>query len=76
MDSSLMESTKVEAEITYLPTENVQVFFAMGLQDAKYVDLPGGCAVPNTSFAAFDENCVKAWPKRTPRNIYFGYHSE
>ena len=53
-----------------IPTENVQVFFAMGFQDAEYVDLPTGCVVPNTSFAAFDENCVKAWPKRTPDETY------
>ena len=60
----------LEAEITYLPTENIQVFFAMGFQDAKYVDLPAGCTVPNTSFAAFDVNCEKAWPKRTPDETY------
>ena len=65
-----INNTGVEAEITYLPTENVQVFFAMGFQDADYVDLPTGCVVPNTSFAAFDENCVKAWPKRTPDETY------
>ena len=65
-----INNTGVEAEITYLPTENVQVFFAMGLQDAEYVDLPAGCVVPNASLAAFDENCVKAWPKRTPDETY------
>ena len=65
-----INNTGLEAEITYLPTENVQVFFAMGFQDAKYVDLPTGCSAPNTSFAAFDVNCEKAWPKRTPDETY------
>ena len=65
-----LRNTGVEAEITYLPNDNLQMFFAMGFQDAKYVDLPPGCATPNTSIAAFDLNCIAADPKRTPDHTY------
>lgn len=56
----------LELEMTVLPTDNLEVFLALGLQDAEYVDLPTGCTVPNTDFAAFDGNCVAAEPKRSP----------
>ena len=56
----------LEFEITYLPTDNWDIFFAGGLQDAKYTDLPDGCTTPNEDFAAFDVNCNVADPKRSP----------
>ena len=65
-----MEVLGLEAEVTALPTDNWQIFLAMGLQDAEYFNLPDGCVTPNTSFAAFDENCNAADPKRTPESTY------
>ena len=56
----------VELEVNALPTENWEVFLALGLQDAKYVDVPDGCVAPNTDFAAFDIDCNIADPKRSP----------
>lgn len=55
-----------ELELTALPTDEWELFFALGLQDAKYVDLPTDCIAPNTDFAAFDINCDRANPKRSP----------
>ena len=65
-----LEVTGFEAEITALPTENWQIFATLGLQDAKYVDLPSGCSVPNTSFAAYDVDCNAATPKRSPDETF------
>ncbi|MEK9541878.1 MAG: TonB-dependent receptor [Luminiphilus sp.] len=65
-----LEVPGFEAEITALPTENWQIFASLGLQDAKYVDLPSGCVVPNVSFAAYDENCNAAKPKRSPDETF------
>ncbi|MEM8984254.1 MAG: TonB-dependent receptor, partial [Pseudomonadota bacterium] len=61
-----LDVTGLELEITAVPTENWDIFFAAGFQDAEYVDLPGGCVAPNTSLAAFDINCNVADPKRSP----------
>lgn len=61
-----LEVPGAEIEITALPTDNWEVFFALGLQDAEYVDLPTGCVTPNTDFAAYDINCDVAEPKRSP----------
>ena len=44
-----LEVTGLEFEITAIPTENWDIFFAGGFQDAEYQDLPGGCVAPNTS---------------------------
>jgi len=65
-----LEVPGFEAEITALPTDNWQIFATLGLQDAKYVDLPGGCVVPNTSFAAYDIDCNAAEPKRSPDETF------
>ena len=65
-----LEVTGLEAEITALITDNWQVFGAIGLQDAEYIDLPSGCMVPNEGYAAFDTNCNKADPKRSPDETY------
>ncbi len=61
-----LEVSGVELELTWLPTDNWTVFAAVGLQNPKYVDLPEGCVVPNTDFAAFDADCNVADPKRSP----------
>lgn len=61
-----IENPGFELELTALPTDNWEIFFGLGLQDAKYVDLPGGCEVPNTSLAAYDIDCNVATPKRAP----------
>jgi iron complex outermembrane receptor protein len=61
-----LEVPGFELEVTALPTDNWEVFFALGLQNAEYVDLPEGCTAPNTDFAAFDVNCDRADPKRSP----------
>jgi hypothetical protein len=53
-----------------VPTDNWNVFFAAGFQDAEYKDLPTGCTVPNEDFAAFDVNCNVADPKRSPDLTY------
>ena len=60
----------LELEVTALPTDDWEVFFAIGLQDAEYVDLPSGCIAPNTSFAAFDVDCNVADPKRSPDSTW------
>lgn len=65
-----LETTGAEFEITALPTDNWQIFLALGLQDAEYVDLPGGCVAPNTDFAAFDIDCNVADPKRSPESTW------
>ncbi|MEE4218843.1 MAG: TonB-dependent receptor [Xanthomonadales bacterium] len=61
-----LENKGLEAEITWLPIDIWKIFASVGLQDAKYVDLPEGCTVPNTSFAGYDRNCNPAVPKRAP----------
>ncbi len=61
-----LDVTGVELDLTALPTDNWEIFLSLGLQDPKYVDLPEGCTVPNTDFAAFDANCNVADPKRSP----------
>lgn len=52
--------------MTWLPTDNWSIFAAVGLQNPKHIDLPEGCVVPNTNFAANDEGCNVADPKRAP----------
>ena len=62
-----IENPGLELEMTALATDNWELFFGLGLQDAEYVDLPEGCEVPNFSFAAYDEDCNAATPKRAPK---------
>jgi iron complex outermembrane receptor protein len=62
-----IENPGLELEMTALATDNWEIFFGLGLQDAEYVDLPDGCVVPNLSFAAYDEDCNAATPKRAPK---------
>ncbi len=61
-----LENTGLEFEMTALPTDNWEIFLGVGLQDAEYVSLPPGCVAPNEDFAAFDEDCNVATPKRSP----------
>ena len=61
-----LEVPGVELELTALPTDNWEIFFSLGIQDAEYIDLPTGCTAPNTGFAAFDIDCNVAEPKRSP----------
>ena len=61
-----LEVTGLEAEIFWLPTDYWEIYATLGLQNAKYVDLPGGCVAPNTSIAAYDRDCNVADPKRSP----------
>ena len=42
-----LEVPGIEAEITALPTDNWQIFAALGWQNAEYQQLPGGCVTPN-----------------------------
>lgn len=65
-----LDVSGLELEITAVPTENWDIFFSAGLQDAKYKGLAAGCVVPNTSLAAFDINCNVADPKRSPDSTY------
>lgn len=65
-----LEVTGLEAEITALPTDNWQIFAAIGLQDPKYVDLAGGCVTPNNDLAAYNTDCSVADPKRSPEETY------
>jgi len=65
-----LEVPGVEAEITALPTDNWNIFASIGLQNAEYKDLPGGCVVPNVNLAAYDANCNIAEPKRSPHQTY------
>ena len=65
-----LEVTGLEFEITAVPTDNWDIFFAAGLQDAEYQDLPGGCVAPNFSLAAFDRSCGVADPKRSPDSTF------
>ena len=65
-----LEVPGIEAEITALPTDNWQIFAALGWQNAEYQDLPGGCVTPNANLAAYDENCNIAEPKRSPHQTY------
>ena len=65
-----LEVPGIEAEITALPTDNWQIFAALGWQNAEYQQLPGGCVTPNDSLAAYDANCNIAEPKRSPHQTY------
>ena len=65
-----LEVPGIEAEITALPTDNWQIFAALGWQNAEYKDLPGGCVTPNADLAAYDANCNIAEPKRSPHQTY------
>ena len=65
-----LEVPGVELEITALPTDNWQIFAALGWQNAEYQSLPGGCVTPNDSLAAYDANCNIAEPKRSPHQTY------
>lgn len=65
-----LEVTGLEAEITAVPTDNWQIFAAIGLQDPKYVDLAGGCVTPNNDLAAYNTDCSVADPKRSPEETY------
>ena len=62
-----IQNPGLELEMTALASDNWEIFFGLGLQDAEYVDLPEGCEVPNFSFAAYDEDCNAATPKRAPK---------
>jgi iron complex outermembrane receptor protein len=65
-----LEVPGIEAEITALPTDNWQIFAALGWQNAEYKDLPGGCVTPNADLAAYDADCNIAEPKRSPHQTY------
>ena len=65
-----LEVPGIEAEITALPTDNWQIFAALGWQNAEYKDLPGGCVAPNANLAAYDADCNIAEPKRSPHQTY------
>ena len=65
-----LEVPGLEAEITALPTDNWQIFAALGWQNAEYKDLPGGCVTPNANLAAYDADCNIAEPKRSPHQTY------
>ena len=65
-----LEVPGIEAEITALPTDNWQIFAALGWQNAEYQDLPGGCVTPNADLAAYDADCNIAEPKRSPHQTY------
>lgn len=65
-----LDVTGLEFEITAVPNDNWDIFFAAGFQDAEYTDLPTGCTPPNTDFAAFDANCDVADPKRSPDSTF------
>lgn len=65
-----LEVTGLEAEITAVPTDNWQIFAAIGLQDPQYVDLAGGCVTPNNNLAAYNTDCTVADPKRSPEETY------
>ncbi len=65
-----LEVPGIEAEITALPTDNWQIFAALGWQNAEYQDLPGGCVTPNANLAAYDADCNIAEPKRSPHQTY------
>ena len=60
----------IELELTAVPTDNWDVFFALGLQDAEYTSLPPCVDIPNTGLAAYDANCNVADPKRSPDQTY------
>ncbi|MEO0575589.1 MAG: TonB-dependent receptor [Pseudomonadota bacterium] len=65
-----LDVTGLELEITAVPNEYWDIFFAAGFQNAEYKDLPAGCVTPNTSFAAFDIDCNVADPKRSPDTTF------
>ena len=69
-----LEVLGLEAEMIFQPTENVNLFAALGLQDAKYVDteaqeLECNTAFPNGGqgvFGALAPDCSVADVKRSP----------
>ena len=64
-----LEVTGFELEVNAVPTDWLNVFVSLGLQDAEYVDIQDQidtCTVPNTEIAALDGNCDVADPKRSP----------
>ncbi|MEO1203918.1 MAG: TonB-dependent receptor, partial [Pseudomonadota bacterium] len=64
-----MENVGLEIELFYQPTDRLDLFLAGGIQDAEYkpdASEIAACAVPNTSFGAFDADCNVAEVKRTP----------
>ena len=74
-----MKNSGVEIEAFLRPTEGMNFYAALGLQDAHYK--PGdaeiaACAAapkPQTRFGAFDGNCNVASVKRTPKyQVTFG----
>lgn len=65
-----LEVPGFELELTAVPNDYWEIFLTIGLQDPKYVDLPSGCTVPNTTYAAYDVNCNPATPKRAPKQTY------
>ena len=69
-NAGALEVPGIEAEITALPADNWQIFAALGWQNPKYKDLPGGCITPNANLAAYDVDCNVAEPKRSPHQTY------
>ncbi len=68
-----LEVTGFELEIHAVPTDWLNLFASLGLQDAEYVDIDDQIATcranlpePNTEFAALDADCNVADPKRSP----------
>lgn len=64
-----IENTGLEIDATWRVGDYVDLFAAIGLQDAKYVDLEQSaaiCTVPNSQLAAFDSDCNVATVKRAP----------
>jgi len=64
-----LEVTGFELEVNAVPTDWLNLFVSLGLQDAEYVDISdqiAACTVPNTDFAALDGECNVADPKRSP----------
>ena len=70
----------IELEITAVPTDNWDIFFAAGIQDAEYTDLPGGCcrapqhrASPHSTSTATSPtpNALRTRPSRSARPSIF-----
>ncbi len=64
-----LEVTGFELEVSAVPTDWLNLFASLGVQDAEYVDIGqqiADCTVPNTDFAALDVDCNVADPKRSP----------
>jgi iron complex outermembrane receptor protein len=74
-----MKNTGVEVEAFLRPTEGMNIYAALGYQDARYKPSAAeiaACAAapkPQTRFGAFDGNCNIADVKRTPKyQLTFG----